>query len=84
MLYRLALTTGLRASELASLTKRSFDLDSTPPTVAVEAAGTSFPSDRMWPNYCGTTYEFVAGARPNGCGLEAGLARHPPKCCGKI
>jgi integrase/recombinase XerD len=38
MLYRLALTSGLRASELASLTKRSFDLDADPPTVAVEAA----------------------------------------------
>ena len=37
MLYHLAVTTGLRASELASLTPRSFDLGSDPPTVAVEA-----------------------------------------------
>ena len=37
MLYHLAVTTGLRASELASLTPRSFDLGGDPPTVAVEA-----------------------------------------------
>lgn len=38
LLYRLALTTGLRAGELASLTASSFDLDADPPTVRVEAA----------------------------------------------
>ena len=37
VLYHVALTTGLRASELASLTPRSFDLNSDPPTIAVEA-----------------------------------------------
>lgn len=37
MLYHLAVTTGLRASELASLTPRSFDLVGDPPTVTVEA-----------------------------------------------
>ncbi len=37
MLYHLALTTGLRASELASLTSQSFELDFNPPTVTVEA-----------------------------------------------
>ncbi len=38
VLYHVALTTGLRASELASLTPRNFDLGNDPPTVAVEAA----------------------------------------------
>lgn len=38
VLYRLAAYTGLRASELASLTPASFDLQSTPPTVTIEAA----------------------------------------------
>jgi integrase len=38
MLYRLAIETGLRAGELASLTSASFDLDGRPPTVTVEAA----------------------------------------------
>ena len=38
MLYLVAAYTGLRASELASLTPESFDLDSKLPTVAVEAA----------------------------------------------
>ncbi|MBN1610670.1 MAG: site-specific integrase [Polyangiaceae bacterium] len=37
LLYRLALYTGLRLSEIASLTPESFDLTSNPPTVTVEA-----------------------------------------------
>lgn len=36
-LYRLALETGLRASELRSLSAGSFDLDGDPPTVTVQA-----------------------------------------------
>ena len=38
MLYQLAMETGLRASELRSLTRVSFDLDCSPSTVTVEAA----------------------------------------------
>ena len=38
MLYTVAGYTGLRASELASLTSASFSLDGTPPTVVVKAA----------------------------------------------
>jgi len=41
MLYRLAAETGLRSSELRSLTRASFDLDAETPTVTVEAAYTS-------------------------------------------
>jgi integrase len=37
MLYRLAASTGLRCSELASLTPESFDLDRTPSVVTVVA-----------------------------------------------
>ncbi|CAN5245391.1 hypothetical protein BH11PLA2_BH11PLA2_22120 [soil metagenome] len=37
-LYFTAAATGLRASELASLTPASFDLDASPPTVTLEAA----------------------------------------------
>jgi integrase len=37
-LYRLAVETGLRAGELRSLTRASFDLDADPTTVTVEAA----------------------------------------------
>jgi site-specific recombinase XerD len=37
LLYIMAANTGLRASELASLTTASFDLDGDPPTVMVEA-----------------------------------------------
>ena len=38
MLYRVAAMTGLRASELASLTPASFDLTADPPTITVDAA----------------------------------------------
>jgi integrase len=38
MLYATAAYTGLRASELASLTRESFHLDGQPPTVTVQAA----------------------------------------------
>jgi len=38
MLYRTALGTGFRASELGSLTPESFDLDGSPPTITVRAA----------------------------------------------
>ena len=37
MLYAVAVMTGLRAAELASLTRDSFKLDAVPPAVAVEA-----------------------------------------------
>ncbi len=38
LLYHLAVETGLRAGELRSLTRASFDLDADPPTVTVSAA----------------------------------------------
>lgn len=38
MLYALAMTTGFRASELASLVPASFDLEADPPTATVQAA----------------------------------------------
>jgi Phage integrase family len=38
MVYRLAVSTGLRASELRSLTPESFDLDAEQPAVAVASA----------------------------------------------
>ena len=38
MAYRVALGTGFRSKELRSLTPESFDLDSDPPTVTVQAA----------------------------------------------
>jgi len=37
LLYQLALATGLRSSELASLTRESFDLAAEPPVVSVQA-----------------------------------------------
>jgi integrase len=40
MLYRIALGTGFRASEIAPLTPEDFDLDATPPTITVEGGYT--------------------------------------------
>jgi len=37
MLYRVAVGTGFRASEIGSLTSESFDLDADPPTITIEA-----------------------------------------------
>lgn len=37
MVYRMALETGLRANEIATLTRSAFDLDATQPAVTVEA-----------------------------------------------
>ncbi|MEE8170594.1 MAG: tyrosine-type recombinase/integrase [Phycisphaerae bacterium] len=49
MLYRVAVETGLRASELRSLTVGSFALDTEPPTVAVRAAYSKHRRDDVLP-----------------------------------
>ncbi|MFH1421631.1 MAG: tyrosine-type recombinase/integrase, partial [Planctomycetota bacterium] len=49
LLYRLALETGLRASELASLAKNSFSLETNPPTVTVKAAYSKHRRDDTLP-----------------------------------
>jgi len=49
LLYRLALETGLRASELRSLTKSSFDFDADPPTVTVKAIDSKHKHEDVLP-----------------------------------
>ena len=49
MLYRVAIGTGLRASELASLTRASFDLKADPPAVKVKAASSKRRRDDRQP-----------------------------------
>ncbi|MFM9963595.1 MAG: tyrosine-type recombinase/integrase [Planctomycetaceae bacterium] len=49
MLYRLAAMTGLRASELASLTTASFDLAADPPTVTLEAGYSKHRRENVLP-----------------------------------
>jgi len=49
MLYRLAVETGLRWSELRSLTRQSFDLEGNPPTVTVKAAYSKHRRDDKLP-----------------------------------
>ena len=60
MLYAVAMGTGFRAAELASLAPRSFDLDADPHTASVDAAyskravaGTCNRYHRTWPQCCG-------------------------------
>ena len=67
MLYRLAAETGLRSSELRSLTGTSFVLDSTEPTVTVEAAYSKRRRDDVLPVRAETAAElrtFLAAKLP--------------------
>ncbi len=54
MLYRIALETGFRWSELRSLRRSSFDLEGVPPTVTVEAAYSKHRRDDTLPLRCNT------------------------------
>lgn len=49
VIYRIALETGLRWSEIRSLKKTSFDLNADPPTVTVEAAYSKHRRDDVLP-----------------------------------
>jgi integrase len=49
LLYGLALETGLRANELRSLTKASFNLDADPPTVTVRAVASKHKREDVLP-----------------------------------
>ena len=49
MLYRLAVETGLRANEIRTLTRASFDFASEPPTVSVKAAYSKHRRDDTLP-----------------------------------
>jgi len=60
MLYRLASETGLRANELRSLTRGSFDLDGDEPTVTVAAAYSKHRRDDVLPLRADTTAELKA------------------------
>ena len=67
MLYRVAVETGLRAGELRSLTRASFDLDATPPTVFVLAAYSKHRREDVLPLRSDTAADlraFLSGALP--------------------
>lgn len=87
MLYLVATTTGFRASELASLTEASFDLDAEVPAVKVKATRSD---DVLIPSRCDRTsrrYSSLTSAKPRVvsnrpthlCGPEVGQTR-PQKC----
>ena len=68
MIYTLGLYTGLRASELASLTPRSFDLDAEPPTATVEAACSKHRRKDVQPlrrDVAEAVRAYIAGRPPN-------------------
>ncbi len=68
MLYMVAALTGLRRSELASLTPQSFDLKAEPPTVTVRAAYSKHRRDDIQPipvSLAAPVAEYLA-ARPAG------------------
>lgn len=76
MLYRVAVETGLRAGELRSLTRASFDLDADPPTVMVEAAYSKHRREDVLPLRPGTAADpkaFLARVFP------AAQAFHVPR-----
>jgi integrase len=60
MLYAVALMTGLRSAELASLAPESFDLDADPPTVTVAAAYSKHRREDVLPLHT----DLVARLRP--------------------
>jgi len=67
-LYRLAVETGLRRGELASLTRASFNLEGPKPTVTVEAAYSKHRRRDVLPLRADTAAElraFLAGKMPN-------------------
>jgi len=67
MLYRLAVETGLRSSELASLTRSSFRLDGEVPTVTVQASYSKRRRDDVLPlrpNTATDLREFLAHTPP--------------------
>ncbi|MCL2701959.1 MAG: tyrosine-type recombinase/integrase, partial [Phycisphaerae bacterium] len=67
MLYRLAVETGLRSSELASLTRSSFRLDGPIPTVTVQASYSKRRRDDVLPlrpNTAADLREFFANKPP--------------------
>ena len=68
MLYRLALETGLRANELYTLTRSSFDLESNPPTVTVRAAYSKHRRDdtlSLRPELAEALRQFLAKEHPD-------------------
>jgi len=76
MLFRLAVETGLRAAELGSLSRASFDLHGAPPTVTVEAAYSKHRREDVLPLRPDTAAElgaFLAVKSP------AAQAFRPPK-----
>ncbi len=67
-LYLLSLMAGLRRSELASLTPRSFSLDSDPPTVTIQAACSKHRKTDvlpLHPELVAMLKEWLAGMEPD-------------------
>ena len=67
MIYRLAAETGLRAGEIKSLQRQSFDLDGSPPTVTVHAGYSKHRREDVLPlrpDTAAVLRQFLAGRLP--------------------
>jgi integrase len=66
-IYLTSYLTGLRRNELGSLTRRSFDLDATPPTITVEAVSSKHRKKDvlpLHPELVGSLREWFRGMQP--------------------
>ena len=82
MLYRVAVETGLRVSELLSLKRSSFRLESDPPTVTVESADTKNRKEAELPLRPETAAElggFLAGKMPAAKAFPMPNKSHVPR-----
>ncbi len=77
-IYRVAVATGLRASEIASLTPRSFDLDSAVPTITVDAKASKRRSRDTLPipHIADEVAEWIAGMAPTARLFPGPWAKH--------
>jgi len=72
-LYRLAVETGLRANELRSLTRASFELDGSEPTVTIDAASAKnrrAATLPLRPDTAGKLRAFLTGKHPAACAFR--------------
>jgi len=79
MMYRLAVETGLRANEIRTLTRASFDLDGREPTVTVAAAYSKHRREDVLPLRPGVAAElrtFMAGLAPAAQVFKLPVDRH--------
>jgi integrase len=87
IVYRLAVETGLRASELRSLTRENFELNSEEPSATVAAAYSKRRQEDRLPLRAETAMvlrQFLRNKLPAARVLNCRRATRRPTCCGRI